>query len=134
MSTNASKNKPAVPAASMSTNASKNKSGVPAASSGKFSASYYIIMFILVANTIGIIRFGYKHGFYKAVPFMVLYILSLFILWSVDVGRKYMDKNSGNTILKLLIAIFMLYQFPAIIFAISIIAFFFFFFVYMVFF
>ena len=101
-------------------NAQKNKTAVPAAAStGNFSMTDYIIMAIIAINIISIIKTWYSNGFDQAKALIILFIISFFILWLVNLGRKYMDKNSGNNILKVLIALIVLFQFPLIIFAIA---------------
>jgi len=101
-------------------NAQKNKTAVPAAApTGNFSMTDYIIMAIIAINIISIIKTWYSNGFDEAKALIILFMISFFILWLVNLGRKYMDKNSGNNILKVLIALIVLFQFPLIIFAIA---------------
>lgn len=103
----------------MSTNVTKNKTTVPAAApTGNFSIFDYIIMAVLAINILSIIKTWYYTGYDAAIFEIILFVLSLFILWLVNLGRKYMDKNSGNGILKVLIALIVLFQFPLIISAI----------------
>ena len=98
------------------TNGQKNKPAVPPPS-GKFSMTDYIIMAIIVVNIFSIIKTWYSNSFDQAKVLIILFILSFFILYLVNLGKKYMDKNSGNGILKVLIGIIVLLQFPLIIFA-----------------
>ena len=100
-------------------NAQKNKTAVSAAPTGNFSTTDYIIIAIIAINIISIIKTWYSNGFDQAKALIILFIISFFILWLVNLGRKYIDKNSGNNILKVLIALIVLLQFPLIIFAIG---------------
>ena len=100
-------------------NAQKNKPAVQAAPTGNFSMTDYLIMTIIAINIISIVKTWYSNGFDSAKVLIILFVISFLILWLVNQARKYLDKNSGNNILKVLIALIILFQFPLIIFAIS---------------
>jgi hypothetical protein len=99
-------------------NAQKNKPAVTAAPTKNSSMIDYLIMILLAINIFTIIKTWYSSGFDSARVLIILFVISFVILWLVNLARKYLDKNSGNNILKVLIALIILFQFPLVIFAI----------------